>query len=387
MLSAISKEYEVLAAASGSEDVTVNGLIYQCMSGKLALAVSLWCSEDAGSNTPDRGTEEELVQYLATKAFHDGTDCDVNVGQIANLVKDAATAAEIKDILEREVSNLRAYKKASVRTEDVDEIAKAEAELALTSEQEAGFSDAKALIGGYFKVLFAYYDKDQSGTLDLDEFWRMVDEINLSEFGFPDEDIIHMKEVSDWDNDGKGIAYDEVINELSGHMFRSCVKQGLNVEELMKSRIQAHADTVKADEEAEANNVDPSAIRENRLHAGAKKMPPHIETWIHETFTAYDVDKSGELDINEFLKCISAMNLGTTEDDLERIRKTMDTDGDSQVSWAEAIVPFTDIILSMTSDTRDHWVSYLIFGIFTLIQNYVIQNVALLLCLSVDWAC
>ena len=34
----------------------------------------------------------------------------------------------------------------------------------------------------------------------------------------------------------------------------------------------------------------------------------------------------------------------------------MDKDGDRMVTWTEAIQPFTDLILSLTSDQRDHWI-------------------------------
>lgn len=410
MITSIAKEYEAIASANGASVTLLKDLVSACMTGKLSQAVNLWCSEEHA--TPDNGTEEEMVQFLANKVFHDGTDCDVDIAQIANLVKDSSTAAQMKEILQREVAHLQAYSRANIKEAPADVEVKG---TTLTPEQEAGFSDARALIAAYFKVLFAYYDADNSGLLESDEFWKMVDALNLSEFGFPVEEIAQMKEVSDWDCAGKGIAYDEVINELSRSMYESCVTQGINVEELMRKRIEAHGAMVRAAAEAEAEAeakstvedteakpeateaepkavsadgeqeaktedaetkteesetdpelTSPGPVRKNKLHA-TKKMPPHIETWIHQTFDTYDVDKGGKLDIDEFLKCVSAMNLGTTDEDLEKIRLDMDQDGDSMITWEEAIVPFTDIVLSMASDSRDHWVSqFVTFHVFYL---------------------
>ena len=303
MLAQISKEYTRIATEDSEIPSDLNKLIVSCMRGKLAQAVTLWCNADI--TTPDMGVEEELVQYLATKALHDGTDCDINVNQIAGLIKDTTTASEIKEILEREVFHLKAYQSSSIKKGDIGEVDQEGDDDSLTPEQETRFRNTCALLAGYFKVLFAYYDKDQSGLLDNTEFWRMVDEVNLTEFGFADDDIARMKEVSDWDSEGKGIAYDEVISELSLQIFKSCVKLGINEEELIKVRIEAHASKIQADHDAEAADVDAAAIRQNKLHGRPKEMPPHIETWIHATFNAYDVDKSGELDHGEFLNCIN----------------------------------------------------------------------------------
>lgn len=375
MLAEIAKELTAVGAVNNVE-ITMDSLIGSCMSGKLAQAVRWWCSTDGSVSTPDKSTEYELSQYMATNTFSSGEVREVSLEQVGNLIKNATTAAVIKDILERQSNELEIYKRSSIVQDE-------EAEAEWGEEEDimeiADNQDSIVLISCYLRVLFTYFDKDCSGLLDADEFWGMVDALALGEFGFSEDEIASMRNMNDWDTEGNGIAYEEVITELASSMFKAAVKQGTNVDALTKNRIAAHgaminggdAGTSSADkgasnepvaekteptEAASEEPVDPNAIRTNKLYAAPVTLPPHIESWIHDTFNTYDVDHSGELDIDECMKCISAMNLGTTEYDMEKLRQAMDKDGDKKITWSEAIEPLTDMILSMSSDQRDHWI-------------------------------
>lgn len=229
----------------------------------------------------------------------------------------------------------------------------------------------------YLMLLFQWYDSTGVGTLDSVIFWDICtsDKLNLADFGFSPEEIECMEDLCDWedldaDNDKSTIAYEDVVVELATNIIDCAETNGIDVVELVKARTaklattapsQSNAETVaKMQPTAIGASVDAPAPEEATAVGGAAvqngKVVPDLASYMRTTFASYDVDESGYLDIKELMQMVSAMNLGTTEDDIEALQAKWDDNGDKKISWKEAEPNLVAMITEMASDMRDHWV-------------------------------
>ena len=51
-----------------------------------------------------------------------------------------------------------------------------------------------------------------------------------------------------------------------------------------------------------------------------KNIPPTLESYMYDSFQAYDIDKNGALNPDEFFELLVTLNLGLTESDIEQLK-------------------------------------------------------------------
>lgn len=231
----------------------------------------------------------------------------------------------------------------------------------------------------YLMLLFQWYDSENVGTLDAKVFWDIVttDKLMLREFGFSSEEISCMEELCDWvdndtDNDTSTIAYEDVVVELATNIIDCAETNDVDVSKVVKERTvklstsapsQSNATAVAAAQPKTIGaSLDATEVEAETAVAGGSsiqngRVVPDLEKYMRDTFASYDVDQSGFLDISELMQMVTAMNLGTTEDDIEELRTKWDENGDQKITWKEAEPNLVAMIKEMASDMRDHWVS------------------------------
>jgi hypothetical protein len=185
-----------------------------------------------------------------------------------------------------------------------------------------------------------------------------------------------MEDLCDWvdndtDNDTSTIAYEDVVVELATNIIDCAETNNIDVCEIVKDRTtklsttkpsQANAAAVAAAQPktigASLTATEPDApVEAGGSSVQNGKIVPDLEKFMRDTFASYDVDQSGFLDINELMQMVTAMNLGTTEEDIEQLKTKWDENGDHKISWKEAEPNLIAMIKEMASDMRDHWVS------------------------------
>ena len=55
--------------------------------------------------------------------------------------------------------------------------------------------------------------------------------------------------------------------------------------------------------------------------------------------------------------------VGTTDQDIQEILEKWDHDADSRLSWKEVLPSFLEIMHTLASDGRDHWVSLFVLTV------------------------
>jgi hypothetical protein len=95
--------------------------------------------------------------------------------------------------------------------------------------------------------------------------------------------------------------------ELSDMMLTAMEAQKSNGSSAIKDSINATLSSSGSPEES----GDPSA-------------GPTVQTYLYDSFQAYDTDKSGKLDQNEFFELLTTLNLGLSDADIEQLKVKTD---------------------------------------------------------------
>ena len=211
------------------------------------------------------------------------------------------------------------------------------AELAEAAEEghnvQEDFHTSLNLVSAYLSTRFDEYDPAGIGSVKSEDFWIFFDNLGLQELGFTSEESENMKSWVEWEHDGV-IVFEEAREELAESIVDSIHGIGKNVQVVVNQLlISIPAQTLAGD-----------------------RLPPDLLGYLTTTFNAYDVDKNGLLDYNEFWKMINAMNLGITAADFEQIFEIWDGNKDGSIAWAEAIKQFDKILYEMIADGADHWI-------------------------------
>ena len=214
----------------------------------------------------------------------------------------------------------------------------------LAAAAEAGavthedFQVELGLISTFLNARFHEFDTNNSGSLPSDVFWQFFDGLPLIQLGFTVDEAEAMKSWVDWEHDGY-VNFEEIHEELADSIVESLGGVGKGVRatiaELMKS-LPASAQAFGGDD--------------------AGRLAPDLVDYLQTTFEAYDLQKTGMLDYEEFWQLVQAMNLGVTAADYEQIQAQWDGNKDGQISWSEAIVQLDKLLGDMIVDGQDHWI-------------------------------
>lgn len=313
--------------------------------GKLREAVNGWIS----NASPDNGSEHALSKYLSddrlTKEEH-----------LKHLIKEEKSCLQVRTLVESVAKNLtfgtrgewkpipltgtfeapkeeveassEADKEAGAKYEkyawDEDEVevpdpvhapdeneepAAATSTISANKKLQVNNETDVPLISSYLLLLFEEYDRDQSGQLETDEFWKLIKTLDMAAYGFTEDEIGIMQELCDWDADG-GIAYEEIVGELAFSMLSCAQSNNIDPNELTRARIK----------EFYARPGESTGILASAPVEETSAVPPNLVDYLRATFESFDVDKSGALNVNEMMQMVQAMNLGITDADVEALR-------------------------------------------------------------------
>mmetsp|Transcript_10387 Transcript_10387/g.15790 ORF Transcript_10387/g.15790 Transcript_10387/m.15790 type:complete len:770 (+) Transcript_10387:118-2427(+) len=207
-----------------------------------------------------------------------------------------------------------------------------------------GEDDKFRLICEYLLERFKQDDIDDSGTLDVTEFASTLKHLNV---GYTDTEIEAIQKWVDYDEDGT-ITYAEVVNELADSLIDVIQGQGMTVEDKIAQLWEENA----AELERLWGEYEAWAA-ENVIHE--ENLSPSLVTYLKDSFDAFDVDKNGTLNMDEFWHILTTV-LGLTDGDRALMENEWDDNNDGSISWEEALEEFNKIFRSKINDKRDHWI-------------------------------
>ena len=197
---------------------------------------------------------------------------------------------------------------AALVVDDDDDSPNKEEQLALFSSpsrrRELGYEEKFKLICDYLLERFKQDDLDDSGTLDSAEFWTTLRHLNV---GYTDEELAAIEKWVDYDGDGS-ITYAEVVNELADNLILVIEASGRTVEDKVAELWEQN----KMELETLWNEYNDWQTRQEG--AGEQDLSPSLIQYLKDSFDAFDIDKNGLLDIDEFWQILTTV-LGLTEGD------------------------------------------------------------------------
>jgi hypothetical protein len=133
----------------------------------------------------------------------------------------------------------------------------------------------------------------------------------------------------------KEVPADEEVKRLLKDMSAQTAKSLLHQQQQQQQRKRRnrHLNTQQADETQKAWGMEDL---EKKLEGGsATKTPEEIEAQLLELFDEIDIDKSGKLNAEEISKLASSLGKTLTTSELNEAIKTIDKDGDREVTYEE----------------------------------------------------
>lgn len=242
---------------------------------------------------------------------------------------------------------------------------------------EEDYETKLKVITDYLTLHFENNDADGSGVLETEEFWKLMKDLRLEQIGFTSEEVDAMQSWCDWDADGE-ISYEECVGELADAILQQIegnMKDGDSVSSIIhklesqigeyqsekalnrKKQSQANQETRKGGSGAYV--VKDNEGEDEKKQAATSTLPPLLLTYLTDTFEAYDIDKNGELDEDEFFQMVRVLNLGLNDDNIDNIRnkfREWDTSKDGKIAWSEALPKFNDLLHSMCDKKEDKWI-------------------------------
>jgi Ca2+-binding EF-hand superfamily protein len=183
---------------------------------------------------------------------------------------------------------------------------------------DLSLDDAESII----RDLFRKYDVDGNQVLDADEFKNLMDDLQ-QRFDFPKDHVYLFLAEADMNSDGM-IEYEEFI-PLALQIIQSM---------LAKKRLEHQMDTAdKHAEELLVRGMDREELTE----------------LMNSLFDQIDEDRSGTLNMQEFVSALTSMELGLTRREINAIMFEIDRDKDGSVTYKE-FVPFAfDLLKKLTT--------------------------------------
>jgi Ca2+-binding EF-hand superfamily protein len=203
---------------------------------------------------------------------------------------------------------------------------------------------------------FQYVDLDRSGTLNNKEIRRALDMWNI-----PIDDTKLAELIEACDNDGDGqVDYKEFVDVLARDTVAPAAlgKRDMQSDEAMGVSAYAaldqqlgHGGVTNA--VASINDPGPAPKKAPPAAKAAKPKTPPAEKAVSKTvsnlqdgidarhssmrkaFRSLDKDASHKLSLDEILKGMVAMNLGTSPEDVEALIAALDENGDGQIDYGE----------------------------------------------------
>ncbi len=162
----------------------------------------------------------------------------------------------------------------------------------------------------------------------------------------------------DMDGDGK-ITFDEIIHELT-HCVINAIEEKLHitVEEKMRQLNSQHLSASSSTQ----SMPPPSPSAQNG--DGGRGVSPSLLTYLHDSFMAADLDRSGKLNNTEFWNILRTV-LSLSEGDREILEDEWDKNHDGLISWSEALEQFTLLFRKYINTNQDYWVSFFRYLILT----------------------
>lgn len=183
----------------------------------------------------------------------------------------------------------------------------------------ASATDASPPLVSHMRMLFAKYDIDKSGALEWEEFWHIMNDLEL---GFTDDDIGAWQEFADKDQSGSIIwsEFEPFAMEMIRQFFTS--KSFTGDDPWIEK-----TDLLGRDYKIDRTNGDNEWVSE-------KPMGHHL-THMCQLFQKHDADQSGELEWEEFWNVLSELGLELTDKDILNWQEFADVDKDGSVKWSE----------------------------------------------------
>ena len=255
------------------------------------------------NNYIDDGAEVKMIEYVKTNGgtmystFVDGH----SIAQMTGFLTDIK-AKYSAYLAKNDPNAVSAKNNMSSKVVEVAHESKKGTTFGMMRESSAGtftvadrqrYKEKFAKLSDFLREQFRAHDYDRSGSLDSVEFWAMMTELDL---GLSARDIEDIKVRSDWDSDGH-ITFEEASHELVDIVMNLMQKQGRDVNQ--------EVDRLSAARDAEDATID--KVPERSSSVDDEYVPPNLQKYLKASFDAYDVDKSGFLDKDEFWKFIRSI--------------------------------------------------------------------------------
>lgn len=333
------------------------------LSGNFKKAVISWIESPAF----DGGCEEEMNAWLLRQEASGYT--------MQNLMEDSASYDYVAGNIQQQIE---AYKQAgfcrnektlqrAVSEKNIKKISSSASMTSVASSSENVVSESQSheqktiRVKEYLSYLFQLSDIDASNEMSTVEFNSFLAYLNLTQFGYTQDEIDIL--LSFCDSDGSDtVSFDEAVYELTDMVINGIENSGEDViskiEEMFTNAKMGAALASKSKKEKKTKKGSTKGTPAAAAVAN-KSIPADLQTYLMGSFEAFDLDSNGILDRNEFWQLMNSLNLGLTNDDIENLQSKWDVNQDGGINWKEALPLFTDLLHSMASDQRDHFIGLL----------------------------
>jgi len=226
--------------------------------------------------------------------------------------------------------------------------------------QEESLEMKKALFGNapslqeFFKYIFEKWDRDGNGTLTTEEFWSMMDGLNLN---LKPREIQVLQAKTDSDQNGT-ISLAEFIEaapkylqELSQEKEEKSAEDWMQLEDSEGNVFYYNKRTSESQWDAPPVFI---AAANKAADEQELKMSPDLRDYLTDIFQASDSDGSGNLDKEEFSQlCQTNLNLGLSEEKFEQLMAKADINADGIIKWQEFVLVAPDLIKQLQADVPD----------------------------------
>jgi len=166
---------------------------------------------------------------------------------------------------------------------------------------------------------FKYFDMDNSGECEKDEWIKSLNKIGIT--GFNEQKLLSLFEAYDLNNSG-GLDYKEFVNAV--------YRQDDDEEEQSTPKKQKSKQVVEEDNEPLKNSKVMDKFREKILSRGGKGI-----LGLARQFKIFDDNRSMTLDLPELTKAIRDFRVDLSPNEIKVLFNLIDTDQSGEVSYDE----------------------------------------------------
>lgn len=290
------------------------------LTGNLSNAVRGWIE----NSTPDGGCERALEIFLA-KSFAEGKSKDDIQESSEMFEKIADTLTQQKEVLQRfladnkirisneEMKSIDSLKEGSFLNLAFDSVSE-------KSPSSKGSNSVASTVYDYLARQFEKFDADDSGLLDADVFWDLVQHsLPMAQFGFSKDEVKNMRQWVNWEENGV-ISYHDASIELADTIIFTGGNDVVDViaklrdEALSSSVAEASSVATKRRESflsvSNAEIVASIAVSQGGKPDYYSQIPLNLMQYLYDTFHAYDVNMDGLLSHDELELLLYDTNIG-----------------------------------------------------------------------------